>query len=445
MLFNRPLFLAIGLIALASTAIAQELPTRKKAPPASKLDAELERFRAAPAEERLKLIEKLAGDKQPFAAVARGDLVTAVVERGVIEPAIFSELICKVKARKEGTAAATIKWVIDDGAMVKKGDALVLLDTSALTDELQAAKEKMEAAKAELNKATDNIKVVVHENEIEVRLAEIALKLREIDLKNPPDGKQKEVLELKVEAAKLLLEKAKSLSKTKLANAEADKRARITALEAELQQYRMIEGELKLCDIRAPMDGLAVYYVPENSRFGSSAGLVEVGASVREGQKILKVCELKKFLVSTRVREELISTVRSGHPAQVKVDAFPARAFKGKVTQIATVASKSDWRGADIKVYPVTIAIEDEYDGLKPSMSAEIHIATGERKDVLQVPLQATMTVGRERFCFIKKGQAILERKVLTGASNATTIEIREGLEEGDLVIANLPSLLVRP
>jgi hypothetical protein len=82
---------------------------------------DIESFRALGPAERLKAIEKLAAKKNPFAAVSRGDLVAAVVERGAIEPANFVDVICRVKATgKDSAIATTIQWVIDDGSMVKK-------------------------------------------------------------------------------------------------------------------------------------------------------------------------------------------------------------------------------------------------------------------------------------------------------------------------------------
>jgi hypothetical protein len=52
---------------------------------------------------------------------------------------------------------------------------------------------------------------------------------------------------------------------------------------------------------------------------------------------------------------------------------------------------------------------------------------------------------GRDRVCFVRSDQELQERRVVTGAVGETTVEIREGLREGDLVAADLPALLVRP
>ncbi len=436
--------LAVGLVVLAPRAEGDEPP--KKAPRPSKLETELIRVRALEPADRLKLVVKLAGANDPFTATKRGDLTAAIVERGTVEPVDYAELICKLKARsKENTAAATIKWVIDDGSMVKKGDRILLMDDTALHDQLKAAATKVKEAEEALDLATENVRLVQKENAIEVRLAEIDLKLAEIELKELPAGKPKEVPELKIEQAKLKLERAGIRAKTQQAQAETEKRSRATVKELEVERQKSAEVELKQCTLIAPLDGIAVYHAPEAGRFGRGVPPVAAGETVREGQKLMRVVGLKQFALGTQIHESQIATVRVGQAVQVRVDAFPDKLLRGKVTQVSAVASISAWHAADVKVYPVTIAIEDAPQGLKPEMSGEVQIATSEQKGVLQVPRTAILGAGRELVCFVKSGQELIERKVVIGASNATSVEIKEGLKPDDLVVTDLPALLVRP
>src|SRR5262249_55309776 len=127
------------------------------------------------------------------------------------------------------------------------------------------------------------------------------------------------------------------------------------------------------------------------------------------------------------------------------IDACPDKPLRGKVARVSPVASAPDWVAADIKVYPVTIAIDDPPEILKPQMTADVQIATGERKGVLQVPRKPLVSAGRDLICFVKSGQGLEERKVVIGAGNATAVEIKEGLKEGDVVATDLAVLLARP
>src|SRR5262249_8166325 len=167
----------------------------------SGLTAEMARFRALTPAERLKHVEKLAGADAPVAAATRGDLAAAVVERGSIEPAGYADLICKVKAKDKETPATTIKWVIDEGSLVKKGDQLALLDDSGIREQFQATAVKAKEAEAAVAVAEENVKLALHEGEAEIRLAEIDVKLAAVEFKG-----SKELLDLKVEQAKLKLD-----------------------------------------------------------------------------------------------------------------------------------------------------------------------------------------------------------------------------------------------
>ena len=293
-----------------------------------------------------------------------------------------------------------------------------------------------------MTRAMATAALTAKDNEIEVKLAEVDVKLAEAELANAGPGMPRQVLELKIEQAKLKLERAQTRTKGRLSQVEADQRAKVAVLEQETLRQREAEAELKQCELLAPIDGIVLNYVPATGRFAGGA-IMEPGAQVREGQKLLRVAGLKQFVVATRIHEAVISTVRNGQAARVRIDAFPDRQLRGKVTQVSPVAAPADWR-ADVKVYPVTVAIDDPPPRLKPDMTAEVQIVTGERKGVVQVPIKAIVRVGRDRFCFVKSGTELVERQVVTGAAGATSVEITDGLKEGDLVVTDPPALLGR-
>jgi multidrug efflux pump subunit AcrA (membrane-fusion protein) len=115
------------------------------------------------------------------------------------------------------------------------------------------------------------------------------------------------------------------------------------------------------------------------------------------------------------------------------------------VSQVAASAATDDGPRADVKVYPMTVAIADGPPGLKPGMSAEVRIATGEKKGVLVVPARAIVTNGRARYCFVKAGKELVEREVVIGATDGTNVEVTAGLREGDAILADPFAVLTRP
>ena len=404
----------------------------------------MDQFRGLEPGERLKLVEKLAAGKDPFTAATTGDLAASVTERGSVEPANAFDVTCKVKAKDRASAATTIKWVIDEGSMVKKGDRLVQLDDSAIRDQLQTAAVNVKAAEAALMGAAADLELARKDSDTTIRLAEIDVQLAEAELDEAGAGKPKRALALKVEQAKLKLEQARTRTKARVQQAEAGVRVKAAVAEQEAARRAHVEAELKECEVLAPVDGLVGYPAAPAGRFGRAAAPTEPGADVREGQLLVRIIDLKQLLLATRIHESVISTVRPGQPVEVRIDALPDRRFKGKVARVSPIAAAADWQRADVKVYPVEVAIEDAPAGLKPAMTGEVRIMTAERKGVVQVPIPAVVRAGRDRVCFVKSGQELVERKVLPGAVGATAVEIREGLKEGDVVLTDPAGLLGR-
>jgi RND family efflux transporter MFP subunit len=401
-------------------------------------------FRKLSPAERQRLLEKASEPAADLYTVKRGTVTQTVVERGSLEAEAVYEVYCRLKARTQGsTVASSIRWVIDDGTHVKKGDRLIELDDAALQDELlarTAARERNAALKAE---AEENLALVHKENEIDIKLAELDVKFAEIELKKTVAlTEARQVAELKVEQARLLLQRTRLRAKPKEAQAEADLRARTAAVELAAAAVRGLEHEMKDCIQFAPRDGLVVYPQTEPGR-GAAGSIIAQGEPVRAGQKLLQVCNLSHMLVTARVHEAVISRVRSGQRAVVRVDAFPTKLFTGKVKQIAVVASQQDWLSRDVKVYPVVIALDEEFNGLRPTMSAEVRLQTGEQANVLSVPLQAILGKGRDCYCYVLTDKGVEERRLSVGIANEVVIEIREGLAEGDKVLLN-PRLLLR-
>jgi multidrug efflux pump subunit AcrA (membrane-fusion protein) len=406
---------------------------------------DFERFQAMSPATRLRAVEEMPAVKAAFQPVARRDLTANVIERGSLDAANAADLSCQLKARGKDGVAATIKWVIDDGSMVKKGDKLIELDDAGLRDDIKAGQARADAAGAAATGAGDEMRRAKRAGDIAVRLAEIEVELAEADLKEPPVGQSKRVLELKVERARIRVEQAKDEAQVRLTRAEATQRERAAAAAQEVQRVRELEGQRANCVMTASMDGLAVYYVPEVIRFGSLPAVIAAGEPVREGQKLLRVVDLRRMVVNTRIHEAQVSSLRIGQPVAVRVDAFPNQGFKGKVAHVAAVASQDNWTRTDVKVYPVTIALDDNSLGLKPGMSSEVRIAIAERKGVLVVPARAVFGAGRGRHCFVKTGKELVEHEVVTGASDGKDVEVTAGLQEGDIILADPFAVISRP
>jgi HlyD family secretion protein len=232
----------------------------------------------------------------------------------------------------------------------------------------------------------------------------------------------------------------------KEARDRSDQATKDSVWRQESARYDDVVNEIRKCRICAGQDGMVVYYIPEQARQGggSQQSIVAQGEPVREGQKLMQIPDLKYMLVNTKVHEALISRVKAGQPAIVRVESFPDRVLHGKVETVATVAAQQDWLSSDVKVYTTKVAIDPaDIEGLnlKPGMSANVKISVSKvLEQVLAVPIQAVVggsEMGGERKVLVMTPEGPQERTVHIGASTPTMAEIKDGLEEGEEVVLN--------
>ena len=297
-------------------------------------------------------------------------------------------------------------------------------------------------------------------------------------------------LDSKIAEAKRAKERLTIQSKSKEIQAINDSLTKKSIFQKEDLRFKEVEDEIKKCYIYSPQDGLVVYYVPEQARFGSGSvqATVAQGEPVREGQKLMRIPNLSHMLVNTRVHEAMRSKIRgdkwtrtgysevrqagllmfrepwsllanqvsffelrtdfhdrdqeltdNGLPVLVRIDAFPDKVLQGHVKHIDEVAAQSDWLTSDIKVYRTLVSIDESLPGLKPGMSASVTIFTDTKvDDALAVPVQAVLGSSQTGFsCFVMGPDGAVEKQVKLGVSNEKMVEVKEGLNEGDVVVLN--------
>jgi multidrug efflux pump subunit AcrA (membrane-fusion protein) len=538
-------------------------------------------------------------------ATKRPDLIThkakreylqvTVVERGTLESAENKDVVCRVKAGSRGTYATTIRWVIDDGTLVKKGQKLIELDDSALQEQKRTQAIAVEKAKGEFDKADSDLIIAVKINESDIADKQAKMAVAELDLDKylgiradaeldplgslagggstlvergeyrkqyedwssqlklaqsnqeayrdraawadrsvkfgyltPSQAKveqsklssgddavaklQKELYILQtftrereltnfrglLDVARFNLEGAYKQAEAKRDQAESTRRTAYSVYQQELEKLHEIEEQVRECKVAAPQDGMVVYYRESSSRWSSNnEGMIQQGAQVKEGQKLIRIPDLTRMQVNTKVHEAMVSRVRGddrqstgffdsvragflsgtspftrlasqsdsvlnalreeyrdqeydlterGQSALIRVDAFPDRLLKGHVRSVAAVSSMQDWSSSDVKVYQTLVTIDELPEGLKPDMSAEVTIQVDPPKEpVLCVPLQAVVggTEGADkRKVFVLTPDGPQEREVTLGLFNEKMVEVKSGLAEGDEVVLNPKVLL---
>lgn len=131
-----------------------------------------------------------------------------------------------------------------------------------------------------------------------------------------------------------------------------------------------------------------------------------------------------------------IKNVEVGQSVTITSDAIEGRIYRGEVSTVSINGTTS----GGVTTYPVTVVITDFDEDLLPGMNIDVEITTSQSKDVLAVPVTA---VNRGNIVYVK-GEKTDENdsapdgyksvRVETGVYNNQYIEIKSGLNEGDIV-----------
>ena len=249
----------------------------------------------------------------------------------------------------------------------------------------------------------------------------------------------KHVLPTLVETARAKVDKAAAdigqmtkgaeLKVAREAAAVAEIRGKLETAQSSLNQAM---EELKKTVISAPFSGITILY--ETFRDGQRRK-PRVGDLVWQNQPLLYLPDISTMVVKSQVREVDLHKVEVGQHCSVRVDAYPATLFKGKVTHIGILATERFDSGLGEKYFPLQVTLSEENQRLRPGMTARVNVDGATATDTLYVPVQAVFDNGSESFCYrLEKRDHYVKQMVKTGRQNEDLVEIVHGLNEGQQV-----------
>jgi membrane fusion protein, multidrug efflux system len=215
--------------------------------------------------------------------------------------------------------------------------------------------------------------------------------------------------ELAYERAKLLVEK-------KAASIEVKDRAE-AQLEADDAALQLARSRLDKTRIIAPFDG--------------TIGLrtVSVGDFVDVGQVLVNLVDIDLLKVDFRVGEIYLPDVTTGQDIAVKVDAFASQEFNGTVYAIEP---EVDVNGRAVVIRARLPNVENK---LRPGLFSKVTLIVDRNAQAMLVPEDAIVPQGDQHFIYrVVDGRALLT-EVQIGKRKDTRVEIRSGLNPGDLVV----------
>lgn len=154
-----------------------------------------------------------------------------------------------------------------------------------------------------------------------------------------------------------------------------------------------------------------------------------VGETVGTTTQIATVIGNKTLIVSTKIAERNLGTIRTGLDGTVTVVAYPDRTYPVEISYIAPSLDQAT------RTVEVELSFTGDTSGLMEGMYASAEITTEQLEGVLMVPSDAISTYAGENVVYVAKDGVAARQAIETGDSNNHWTVVSSGLEEGDMVI----------
>lgn len=370
------------------------------------------------------------GKEVEISQVNATTIVETVSATGKIQP----EIEVKIASMVSGEIIAL---PIKEGQVVKKGDLLVKINPDLYTSGLNRTVANLSGTKAGLSQADASFKEAKASYERNKILFEKGI-----------------ISKSDWDKAVASFDVAKATKQTAYFNVQS---ASASVNEAKDNLGRTI--------IYAPADGTV-------SVLNVELGERVLGTQQMAGTEILRVANLNNMEVEVDVNENDIVKIKVGDKANVEVDAYLKKQFKGVVTSISNSAS-STLTSDQVTNFKVKVRILKEsyldllegrpatYSPFRPGMTATVDIITKTKNNVLAVPISAVVVKSdtaavkeikvddpnseekkvtpksdkKFECVFVKVGDKAKIRIIKTGIQDDTNIEVLTGLKAGDRVI----------
>lgn len=367
---------------------------------------------------------------------------------------IFPEKEIKISSDVSGEI---VELQVMEGDSVRAGQLLAKINPDTYLSAVERGNASVNNARSQVGMSQAQIETSKAQIEqIEANLAN-ATKIhnRNIELKNQGVISQAD-FDLSLSNVNALQANLKSSKSNLNSSIQSSKAVEFTVKSAEAS-LKELRTSLSRTSIFAPSSGII-------SKLNVEEGERVVGTIQMAGTEMMRIANLAEMEVQVDVSENDILRVTLGDTADIEVDAYLDKKFKGIVTEIANSASNTGATTIQTLssdqvtnfVVKIRILVETYRDMIskggfpfRPGMSAAVEIYTDTRSDIISVPISAVTTREDEKkdslvktksnefkeYVFLYSADTAKMVLVKSGIQDDTYIQILTGLDGGEEVI----------
>lgn len=299
---------------------------------------------------------------------------------------------------------------VEEGKPVDIGQVLFVLESPQQTAKLQLAQEAYDIA----SKNYQNQGPALREARSALDAAQAKLSFDEANYKRYQDLFQNRATS-RSELEKFKLAYENSQSEFQAAKSRFDKLKNQLALDLQTAEtnLKVAKDETSRSEVKSQIEGVLL------------KTLKEPGEYVKKGEVIGIVGQLSSFYLQLAVDELDVNRVKTGQVALVKIDAYPNKIFKARISKIYPIVDQRD------QSLRVDAQLSDTLPGYYSGLALEANIIIRQKDEALVIPRTVVLpgdsveikTDGKEQKIKIKKGlETLSEVEVLAGLDKDSEI-----------------------
>ena len=303
---------------------------------------------------------------------------------------------------------------VDAGDRVKEGELLATLEVPEMADDLRRSQAGVRHSQSEVARAQDEIARAKSAHDIAhlsyVRLFQASQKRPGLIAQQEIDDAQSKDL----------------VAEAQLAAANSALAAARQQVDVDQSSTARVQTMIDYQRVTAPFTGVVT------KRYADKGSMIQAGtASQTQAMPVVRLSENGLLRLILPVPESAVPTVHIGQQVEVRVPTLN-RTFPGRVARFAEkVAYQTRTMDTEVDVPNPSLV-------LIPGMYAEVNLTLDRHPGVTAVPVMAVdadAAGGSGSVMVIGPNNRVEVRRVALGLETANRVEIRSGLNDGDMVV----------
>lgn len=343
---------------------------------------------------------------QTFYTVVRGEVVQRESYTGRVIPSNQEDLVF----RRAGNLAQVY---VEDGARVKAGDVIAVLEEEGLELDLEFAQLAVETAQEDLAQAEEDL---IYDR----REAELTLSLLEMQA---PDAQTIAAQDSQVAAlTSASYELELTLAKLRLSRMK-EKISPIYVLNLRKAEFNLAKLKQSILDgqLKAPFDG-EVRFIKLSKEEGKE---IPVAAN----DPVARLVDTSSFKIELNLPRAQLVPLREGLPVRISAANLVGGPLDGVITALPRPFGTSS--GSLVEV-----ALMNAPDNAKldESMTVAVSAALQSKQDALVIPRAALREKDQLYYVLLQENEKLYEVTIAVGILGDDLVEVIAGLEDGQVI-----------